>query len=96
MLVAAASACQPSDLPIRLVSLPRGAEKRLADVLFQPRVGFVGVLQDAPGGTALIHMATDKISPVHIHCLRSDAQVEYMPVSVKTTLFPARNEEPAK
>jgi ribonuclease P/MRP protein subunit POP3 len=84
-LVAAASARHPSDAPIRLVALPREAEKRLAEALFQPRVGFVGLLQDAPGGKALIDMAVDKVSPVEVSWLKADSKVEYMPVSIMTT-----------
>ncbi len=84
-LVAAASVRHPSDLPIRLVSLPLGAEKRLAEALSQPRVGFVGLHQDAPGGKTLIDMAMDKTSPVHVPWLKSDVQVEHMPVNIKTT-----------
>ena len=83
--VAAASARHSSCLPIRLVSLPKEAEKRLAEALFQPRVGFVGLLQDTPGGRALIEMTINKISPVDVPWLRSDVRVEYKPVSIKTS-----------
>lgn len=83
-LVAAASARHPSRPPIRLVSLPAEAEKRLAEVLVQPRVGFVGLLHDAPGGKALIDMAM-KTPPVDVPWLRTDAREEYRPVSIKIT-----------
>jgi ribonuclease P/MRP protein subunit POP3 len=84
-LVAAASARHPSDAPIRLVALPREAEVRLAEALFQPRVGFVGLLQDTPGGKALIDMVVEKVSPVEVSWLNADSKVEYMPVSIMTT-----------
>ena len=85
-IVAAASARHPSCPPIRLVSLPNEAEKRLAEALFQPRVGFVGLLHDTPGGRALIEMTMAKISPVDVPWLRPDVRTEYRPVSVKTTM----------
>lgn len=84
-LVAAASARHPSHPPIRLISLPREAEKRLAGALFQPRVGFVGLLQDAPGGKALIDMVMDKTTAVDVPWARADAQAKYRPVSIMTT-----------
>ena len=84
-LVAAASARHFSHPPIRLVILPREAEKRLAEVLFQPRVGFIGLLQDAPGGKALIDMAM-RTSPVDVPWLKSYAELGYRPVRIKTSL----------
>lgn len=84
-LVAAASARHLSRPPIRLVVLPREAEKRLAEALFQPRVGFIGLLQDAPGGKALIDMAM-RTSPVDVPWLQAYAELEYRPVRIKTTL----------
>lgn len=82
--VAAASARHSSCPPIRLVSLPKEAEKRLAEALFQPRVGLVGLRQDTPGGRALIEMTMNKISPVDMPWLRPDVRVKYQPVSIKT------------
>lgn len=83
--VAAASARHSSFPPIRLVSLPEEAEKRLAEALFQPRVGLVGLRQDTPGGRALIEMTMNKISPVDMPWLRPDVVVKYKPVSIKTS-----------
>ncbi|KAF7505206.1 hypothetical protein GJ744_001135 [Endocarpon pusillum] len=83
--VAAASARHSSRPPIRLVSLPKEAEKRLAEALFQPRVGLVGLRQDTAGGRALIEMTMNKISPVDIPWLRPDVRVKYRPVSIKTS-----------
>jgi hypothetical protein len=82
--VAAASARQPSRYQIRLVALPDEAERRLANTLFQPRVGFVGLLHDAPGAKELVGLTMDKASPVDVPWLRKDAQVEYKSVSIKT------------
>lgn len=84
-LVAAASTRHHPGSPIRLVSLPREAEKRLAEALFQPRVGFVSLLQDAPGGKALIDMAREKLSQVELPWMKSFAKGEYTPVSIYTT-----------
>ena len=86
-LVAAASARCPSSSPIRLVSLTGEAERRLSEAIFQPRVGFVGVLQGVPGGKTLLDMTTDKTFPVDVPWLKSEAQVvEYRSIRIKTTM----------
>lgn len=84
-LVAAASTSRSSEQPIRLVFLPSAAEKRLAEALFQPRVGFVGLPEDAPGAKALIDLIRQKITPVDASWLRTKVQGEYLPVNIKTT-----------
>ena len=83
-LVAAASADSPPASSIRLVSLPREAEIRLADALFQPRVGFVALLQDTPGAKTLIDAVIDKTPSVDIPWLKPNAQAEYMSVKIET------------
>lgn len=74
-LVAAASARHPSDSPIRLVALPIQAEKRLADAISLLRVGFVGILQDAPGAQALVDIAREKARSVDIPWLKAESLV---------------------
>jgi len=86
--MAAASARQPSRTQIRLVSLPVQAERLLANTLFQSRVGFVGLLQDAPGAKELIRLTRDRASLVDVPWSTKDTQVEYKSVCIKTTTSP--------
>ena len=85
ILIAAASVHTSPAQRIRLISLPKEAEKRLSDTLFQPRVGFVGLLQDAPGGGCLMDHVMDKVPPVEVSWLQSNAHVDYMPVKIQDT-----------
>ena len=86
--MAAASTRQPSRTQIRLVSLPAQAERLLANTLFQSRVGFVGLLQDAPGAKELIRLTRDRASLVDVPWSTKDTQVEYKSVCIKTTTSP--------
>ena len=83
-LVAAASAESPPESSIRLVALPKQAEVHLANALFQPRVGFLALLHDAPGAKALLNVVKDKTPSVDIPWLKLNLQTEYMPVNIKT------------
>jgi RNase P subunit Pop3 len=84
-LVGGASARCATKSAIRLVGLPQDAEKRLAEALHQPRVGFVGLLESAPAAKALLDLVKDKVSPVDTPWAASDLNAQYLPVEVKTT-----------
>ena len=83
-LIASASLAQPQQPPIRLVQLSAKAERLLAEVLYQPRVGFIGVPLAAPNVDALMIVVRAAVKPVIVPWLAESAVLHYLPVQIES------------
>ncbi|KAG8531481.1 uncharacterized protein KY384_003110 [Bacidia gigantensis] len=84
LLCKVGSKAQP-DLPeIRLVSLPRGAEQRLAKALGIHRVGPIGLLVNAPDSEPLVQFVRDNIAAIEVPWLDHLTRGELLPTQIKT------------
>lgn len=59
---------------VKLVQLPRGAEARLTASLAIPRVGFLGLMEGAPGSTSLLHFLEEKVPGIKVPWLEGGFQ----------------------
>ena len=84
MLCKLASIAFPQSLPIRLVSLPKGAEERLASSLCIPQVGLVGIIEGAPGSAPIIDYVRQHVQAVQIPWPEKVLSGLYLPVEIKT------------
>lgn len=66
---------------MRLVQLPRGAEARLAASLVIPQVGFLGLIEGAPGSTLLLRFLEEKVPVVKVPWL--EGLIGYQPTVVR-------------
>ncbi|MCJ1270671.1 RNase P and RNase MRP subunit [Lobaria immixta] len=66
VLIKAASLGSPSLPPIRLVPLASGAEARLIKALGIPRVGLIGLMDNAPAASQLIQLTRTHVPVVEI------------------------------
>lgn len=76
---------------VRLVQLPRGAEARLTSSLAVPRVGFLGLMEGAPGSTLLQSFLEEKVLAVRVPWL--EGSLGYRPTvirAMKTIAPPAK------
>lgn len=84
--------------PVRLVQLPKGANARLAASLGIPRVGFLGIMEGAPGSSPLMSFLDRTVPPVRIPWL--DRGFEYRRAKIKamktTTSITARKKKQDK
>lgn len=60
------SKAQKSQEPIRLVILDSACERTISASLGLPRAGVIGIMENAPGATALIDYVRDNVTPVEI------------------------------
>jgi ribonuclease P/MRP protein subunit POP3 len=65
-LTALASSTQPNKPPIRLIKLSAASENKLCESLGIPRLGVVGVLEEAPGATPLIEYVRENVDAVDV------------------------------
>ncbi len=84
LLVRMASIRSPSKPPIRLVSLPKAAEQKLSTSLGTPRVGIVGLLDEAPAAEGLVRLVRELVAAVDVPWLQEATIGKYMPVNIKT------------
>ncbi|KAI9827938.1 MAG: hypothetical protein M1819_006881 [Sarea resinae] len=93
LLTAVASSQSPDGSVVRLVSLPKGAEVRLATALGLPRVGQVGLLEGAPHAGSLLDYVRQHVPVVEAPWLKDIATKEYLPVKINAlqTTSPAVN-----
>lgn len=70
--------------PIRLVPLASGAEARLIKALGIPRVGLVGLLDDAPSASQLIQLTRTHVPAVEIPWLQESISGVFLPTTVNT------------
>ena len=77
LLVKTASHSKSQALAIRLVALPSGAEARLREALDIPRVGLIGISQNAPDAQALFDLVRDNVPVVDIPWMENIKTGEY-------------------
>jgi ribonuclease P/MRP protein subunit POP3 len=82
MLIFTASLAHPNVSPTRLVTLPKGSESRLCEVLSLPRVSFIGILEDAPHSKGLIDLVRECVPAIEIPWLTEVKRVEYLGVKI--------------
>lgn len=83
LLIKAASFVPFSSSAPRLVTLPKGAQERLADALSIPRVGLVGLIDGAPNGNLLMEVVKQKVLEVEVPWLTKEGRGVYTPVNIK-------------
>ena len=83
-LAATASLAFPYEPATRLVPLSAKAEARLAEVLRQPKVGFVGILSNAPKSKSLVDFVQETVDAIDVPWLRESSKGEYLPVKTQT------------
>ena len=96
MLCKTASLATPSSLPVRLVFLSKDAEERLASSLKIPRVGPIGLLEDAPGSAPLINYVREMVPALEVPWLHKMIAGIYIPVEIKAIHTTAPIEPKAK
>ncbi|KAI9737095.1 MAG: hypothetical protein M1834_000685 [Cirrosporium novae-zelandiae] len=77
-----------SSTPIRLIPLPKAAESRLCSCLELPRVGFLGIFEDAPGAGPLISYIRNRIAEVEVLWLKNAIGGRYKEVNIRATEIP--------
>jgi hypothetical protein len=77
LLTATASLAFPEEPPTRLIHLGKTAGDRLAQVLHQPTVGFIGLRSDTAITKNLIALVRDRIQPVDVPWLREAGSTTY-------------------
>lgn len=76
---------------VRLVQLPKGAEARLTTSLAIPQVGFLGLMEGAPGSTSLLHFLEERVPAIEVPWL--SGSLGYQPTvirAMKTIAPPAK------
>lgn len=66
---------------VRLVQLPKGAEARLTTSLAIPQVGFLGLMEGAPGSTSLLHFLEEKVPAIEVPWL--SGSLGYQPTVIR-------------
>ena len=89
LLVANASLAASTGPAVRLVSLPKGAMKRLSIALHLPRVSMIGLEDDAQSAASLIAYVRDNVPPVEIPWLKDLPAGNYLPTAIKSTMTTA-------
>ena len=83
LLVKMASIRSPTKPPIRLVSLPKGAEQKLSMSLGTPRVGLVGLFDGAPAADGLVKLVSEVVPTEDVPWLQEATIGKYLPVTIK-------------
>ena len=66
-----------------VVTLPKGAEKRLSSALSIPSVGLVGIFESAPDADLLIAFIRSQVPMVEVPWVREAVKGKYFPVEIK-------------
>ncbi|KAH7061113.1 hypothetical protein B0J12DRAFT_646514 [Macrophomina phaseolina] len=95
LLAQTASPRRASSQSARLIPLKPSSEPKLAAALGLPRVGVIGIMEEAPGAGPLIEYARAKVSATEVPWLREASEGLYLPVNVRaeqagTTTGPKR------
>jgi ribonuclease P/MRP protein subunit POP3 len=77
-LTAQIARSDPSATPILLVPLPDIWEAKLSAALGVPRVGVVGIYDDAPGSAALLGYVHDKVPPVDVPWIKEAGEGQWL------------------
>ena len=89
LLIKTASLASPSSSAIRLIKLPQKSEERLGAALAIPRIGLIGVLENAPNAETLIEMVRQRVPEIEIPWLAKAASGFYFSTnidSIQTTV----------
>ena len=89
LLVSNASLAVPTKPAIRLVSLPKGATKRLSVALHLPHVSIIGLKDNAQSATSLLTYIRDNVSPVEVPWLKDLVAGVYLPTYIKASVTTA-------
>ena len=84
LLTKAASLAVPSSPPIRIITLPQGAEDRLKTTLGIPRVGMVGLIDGAPSASSLIELIRERVPEMEVPWLQEAVKGAYLGVKINT------------
>lgn len=84
LLIKTASLASPSSQPIRLVTLPNGAEARLSKALGIPRVGLVGLMDGSPIISHLVEFSRIHVPEVEVPWLQDSTTGHFLPTAVNT------------
>ncbi len=84
LLTTTASLASSPSLKARLVSLPKGAVEKLRAALGIPRVGLVGLMEDAPGSVPLVKFVREHVPLVEVPWLQEVGTGAYLPVEIKS------------
>lgn len=84
VLIQAASLGSSALPPIRLVPLASGAEARLIKALGIPRVGLVGLMDNAPAASQLIQLVRTQVPVVEIPWLQESISGVFLPTTINT------------
>ncbi|KAI4147511.1 MAG: hypothetical protein LQ340_005519 [Diploschistes diacapsis] len=85
LLVSAASSRSEEEAAIHLVPLPNGSEGKLANALNIPRVGLVGIYEEAYGAKPLLAAVRERVSVVGPSWLQIPREGTYLPLKIDTT-----------
>ncbi|KAJ4363591.1 RNase P and RNase MRP subunit [Neocucurbitaria cava] len=75
---------QSSNLATRLIPLPTSTDARLASKLHIPRVGALGIFEDAPGAEALEAFVREKVGRTECAWIDEAMKAEWRGVNVKS------------
>lgn len=95
-LITTASLGSPPLPQIRLVPLASGAEARLTKALGVPRVGLVGLVDNAPSASHLIELIRTHVPAVEIPWLQESMSGVFFPTTVNTVHTTASAESKRK
>ena len=95
LLAKTASQASPSMSATRVVILPKGAEERLSAALAIPRVGLVGLLNEAPNAASMVEFIRYIVPDIAIPWFKEAAEGVYLPVAIKEVQKTASVEMPA-
>lgn len=84
LLTQTASRSLPASESARLVPLKPASEAKLAAALGLPRVGVIGIMDDAPGARPLLEYARQKVPAMDVPWLREACEARYLDVNVLT------------
>ena len=86
LLVAAASNTMKETHVIRLVALPNGSEEQLCTALHIPRVGLVGVYEEAVNAKPLLNFVREKVLAVDCSWLEAPHDDKYLALKIDTKI----------
>ena len=95
LLIKAASLGSPDFPSPRLITLPKGADKRLSAAVSTPRVALIGLIDGAPEADALIDFIKQVVPEVDVPWLEETAKGGYQSVNIKAvqTSIPTQKEK---
>ncbi|TLD20926.1 putative RNA-processing protein [Venturia nashicola] len=78
LLTALSSKNHPALAPTRLIPLSTGSEAKLCSALGIPRVGIIGVFEDAPGAKGLVDYVRENVEVVDVPWVKEAGKGEWL------------------